>query len=534
MGTFTSGGRSDDNPCWHGYTHAAMTLEENYVRGTAALVQSILTNAACPDNVFLHLMTHDNNNNNDDDDDDKRRVDKNRENIGGGGGSDGDDGGGGGGGTARALSTLTSLFPDVRLAIHDMSRFNITSGRVVRADMRYRGGDLEAPLNYARAWLPHALPRCVARVAVIDTDVIVLDRVESLFRVDMGPDHPPGQRVGAVIIKQNNGGGGVGGGGERGAAVAAAEWCQHRVEEYFTDHFWKSDMSKSVGGVKNACYFNPGVMVVDTARWRANGHTQQLESWMRAQASAPVGQRLYRLGSLPPFLLVFAGHLARPGLSDDPSWNVHDLGCGCGTRVEPATVKAMHWSCGGKPWRRLDAEAAYISARRAEVMNGNGDGDGDTKTKPPPLSMRPCAVDRYFWKPYDVLGMSSSSAAAARQPRWGPTFLPGDTVGGFGGGLGTTLWGGRDAESEQRERDEEEERERKAFEWEEEKDDDEEKNENEKEKEKEKADEEEDEEKKKEEDEEDNQATDRGSREGGAGGTTVMDLFAAAEEAEEE
>lgn len=501
-----------------------MTLEENYVRGTVALIQSILTNAACPDSVFLHLMTHDKSNSNDDDD------------VGSGTGARG------------ALSTLTSLFPDVRRATHEMSRFNITSGRVVRADMRYRGGDLEAPLNYARAWLPHALPRCVARVAVIDTDVIVLDRIESLFRVDMGPDHPPGVG-GAVFVKQNRdrtaagmfGGLFGAGSGQGGAAVAAAEWCQHRVEEYFTDHFWKSDMSKSVGGVRNACYFNPGVMVVDTARWRANGHTQQLESWMRAQASAPVGQRLYRLGSLPPFLLVFAGHLARPGLLDNPSWNIHDLGCGCGTRVEPATVKAMHWSCGGKPWRRLDAEATYVSARRAEVMNvgdqANGDLDGSTtKTKPPPLSMRPCAVDRYFWKPYDVLGMSSSSAAAARRPRRGPTFLPGDTVGGFGGGPGATLWGGiRDAGSEQREREEEEEQERKAFEWEEKTDEEE-------EKEKKDEDEEEDEEEKEEkkEEEEDDQPTDaeeRSQRERGGGvplSTTAMDLFAAAEEAEEE
>ena len=61
-------------------------------------------------------------------------------------------------------------------------------------------------------------------------------------------------------------------------------------------------------------------------------------------------ERIYRLGSLPPFLLVFSGNLK----SVDKEWNRHDLGCGCNVKVDPKKAKLLHWSCDGKPWRRLD------------------------------------------------------------------------------------------------------------------------------------------------------------------------------------
>jgi hypothetical protein len=47
-------------------------------------------------------------------------------------------------------------------------------------------------------------------------------------------------------------------------------------------------------------------MVMDLVKWRRFGYTKRIERWMEIQKT----NRIYELGSLPPFLLVFAGHMA--------------------------------------------------------------------------------------------------------------------------------------------------------------------------------------------------------------------------------
>ena len=91
---------------------------------------------------------------------------------------------------------------------------------------------------------------------------------------------------------------------------------------------------------------------MDLNRWRTRGYTQKLEAWMEVQKRKA---RIYELGSMPPFLLVFAGEVKRV----EHRWNQHGLG---GDNVEglcrdlhPGPVSLLHWSGKGKPWLRLDA-----------------------------------------------------------------------------------------------------------------------------------------------------------------------------------
>ncbi|KAL4286133.1 hypothetical protein AHAS_Ahas19G0055700 [Arachis hypogaea] len=44
---------------------------------------------------------------------------------------------------------------------------------------------------------------------------------------------------------------------------------------------------------------------MDLGRWGREEYTMRIERWMEVQKSA----RIYELGSLPSFLLVFAGHV---------------------------------------------------------------------------------------------------------------------------------------------------------------------------------------------------------------------------------
>ncbi|KAK9105575.1 hypothetical protein Scep_022419 [Stephania cephalantha] len=108
-------------------------------------------------------------------------------------------------------------------------------------------------------------------------------------------------------------------------------------------------------------------MVIDLVKWREGGYTRKLEGWMRMQKRV----RIYELGSLPPFLLVFGGDVK----GVEHRWNQHGLGGdnaeGLCRDLHPGPVSLLHWSGKGKPWLRLDAG-------------------------------RPCPLDR-LWAPYDLL-----------------------------------------------------------------------------------------------------------------------------------
>ncbi|KAK8506567.1 hypothetical protein V6N13_103430 [Hibiscus sabdariffa] len=108
-------------------------------------------------------------------------------------------------------------------------------------------------------------------------------------------------------------------------------------------------------------------MVIDLDRWREGDYTTKIEEWMELQKR----MRIYELGSLPPFLLVFAGNIAPV----DHRWNQHGLGGdnfrGLCRDLHRGPVSLLHWSGKGKPWARLDAN-------------------------------RPCSLDA-LWAPYDLL-----------------------------------------------------------------------------------------------------------------------------------
>ncbi|KAJ0649914.1 putative polygalacturonate 4-alpha-galacturonosyltransferase [Helianthus annuus] len=163
---------------------------------------------------------------------------------------------------------------------------------------------LEDPLNYARNYLGDILDPSMTRVIYLDSDVIVVDDVIKLWSVSLT------SLTGSPVI----GGSGL------------LSW-------------------------KRPCYFNTGVMVMDLVRWRREGYRTRIEKWMEVQKT----ERIYELGSLPPFLLVFGGDVAEI----DHRWNQHGLGGNnrvhsCRS-LHPGPVSLLHWSGKGKPWARLDA-----------------------------------------------------------------------------------------------------------------------------------------------------------------------------------
>ncbi|XVF58161.1 hypothetical protein PTKIN_Ptkin07bG0041100 [Pterospermum kingtungense] len=197
---------------------------------------------------------------------------------------------------------------------------------------------LDSPLNYARSYLADILEACVERVIYLDSDTIVVDDIQKLWSTSLG-----GSRT-----------------------IGAPEYCHANFDKYFTSEFWSDPELSRVFEGKRACYFNTGVMVMDLVRWREGDYTRKIERWMRIQKET----RIYELGSLPPFLLVFGGDVE--GI--DHRWNQHGLGgdnlVNSCRDLHPGPVSLLHWSGKGKPWARLDAG-------------------------------KPCAVD-FLWAPYDL------------------------------------------------------------------------------------------------------------------------------------
>lgn len=253
----------------------------------------------------------------------------------------------------RVLQKLVrSTFPSLSFKVYifrEDAVINLISSSIRQA--------LENPLNYARNYLGDMLDSCVDRVIYLDSDVIVVDDIRKLWNIML-----TGSRV-----------------------IGAPEYCHANFTKYFTDGFWSDPVLSRVFASRKPCYFNTGVMVMDLSRWRRGNYKKRIENWMEVQRK----RRIYDLGSLPPFLLVFAGNVE----AIDHRWNQHGLGGdnvrGSCRSLHPGPVSLLHWSGKGKPWVRLDAGT-------------------------------PCRID-ILWKPYDLymstakdqtLGLSSLSLSS--------------------------------------------------------------------------------------------------------------------------
>jgi lipopolysaccharide biosynthesis glycosyltransferase len=246
-------------------------------------------------------------------------------------------------------AAVAASFPSLRFEIYPF-RADAVAG-LISASVR---AALEAPLNYARNFLADLLPRCVPRTIYLDSDVLAVDDVRRLWET----------RLPAAAV------------------VAAPEYCHANFSRYFTEAFWSDpDLGDRVFNARRRapCYFNTGVMVIDLRRWRVGNYRRRIERWMEMQKE----KRIYELGSLPPFLLVFAGEVE----AVDHRWNQHGLGgdnvLGSCRPLHKGPVSLMHWSGKGKPWDRLDAG-------------------------------RPCPLD-HTWKYYDLyIGENDSASAPSR------------------------------------------------------------------------------------------------------------------------
>lgn len=86
--------------------------------------------------------------------------------------------------------------------------------------------------------------------------------------------------------------------------------------------------------------------MMDLVKWREGVYTRKIKKWTEIQKE----RRIYELGSLLPFLLVFLGEIE----AIEHRWSQHGLGRDNVVNNYPGPVNLLHWSGKGNPWSRLD------------------------------------------------------------------------------------------------------------------------------------------------------------------------------------
>lgn len=243
--------------------------------------------------------------------------------------------------SSHLRETISSSFPYLNFEIYPFDSSSVSG--LISTSIR---SALDCTLNFARNYLPNILPLCIQKIVYLDSDIILVDDIANLASTSL----------------------------DGNSVIAAPEYCNADLSVYFTPTFWSNPTLSLTfeGRIRKPCYFNTGVMVIDLDRWRKGDYTRRIIEWMELQKR----MRIYELGSLPPFLLVFAGNI----VPIDPRWNQHGLGGdnfqGLCRDLHPGPVSLLHWSGKGKPWERIDRN-------------------------------RPCPVDA-LWAPYDLLQLPAS------------------------------------------------------------------------------------------------------------------------------
>eukprot|EP00127_Corallochytrium_limacisporum_P004633 Clim_evm8s171 gene=Clim_evmTU8s171 len=272
------------------YARVVICSDKNNIGGMVALMNSILTNASKPSNVFFYLVV-----------------------------------------SADALyhaDYYISKYFD-----RDQTILRVFPDEWVKGRVKIRGGrkKLAAPLNYARFYIPKLFRTLRSgRVIFIDDDCIVQGDIFELL-------HQPIDHGHVLTVSAD--------------CVGGGNLVQHYVN--FRSDMVKA-YAKEVGGDRlnpNGCAFNAGVFVADMDRWMMEGITDQLDFWMYANTQHKIyGMGPAGGGSQPPMLLTLGGKFTEL----DPKWHKRGLGWDGRLDPEQLRkeAKLLHWTGSGKPWSR--------------------------------------------------------------------------------------------------------------------------------------------------------------------------------------
>ncbi|MCO5596741.1 hypothetical protein L7F22_050810 [Adiantum nelumboides] len=193
------------------------------------------------------------------------------------------------------------------------------SPRLLASKLQARSPKYISILNHLRIYLPELFPE-LKRVIFLDDDVVVQRDLSPLWTIDM-----------------------------KGKVNGAVETCQGDdtwvMSKKFKTYFDFSNSLIASSFDPERCAWAYGMNIFDLEAWRNSDITKVYHHWLKQNIKANL--TLWRLGTLPPSLIAFDGHVH----PIDPSWHMLGLGYQPKTDIESLKQAAViHYNGQAKPW----------------------------------------------------------------------------------------------------------------------------------------------------------------------------------------
>ncbi|KAJ0558192.1 putative polygalacturonate 4-alpha-galacturonosyltransferase [Helianthus annuus] len=197
-----------------------------------------------------------------------------------------------------------------------------TTPRLFASKLQARSPKYISLLNHLRIYLPELFPN-LDKVVFLDDDIVIQRDLSLLWEIDLN-----------------------------GKVNGAVETCKgedlwvmsKRFRNYF--NFSHPLVAKSLD--PNECAWAYGMNVFDLRAWRKTNIRETYHEWFKENLKSNL--TLWKLGTLPPALIAFRGHVQ----PIDPSWHMLGLGYQKNTSIESLQKAAViHYNGQSKPWLQI-------------------------------------------------------------------------------------------------------------------------------------------------------------------------------------
>ncbi|KAF4375989.1 hypothetical protein F8388_010168 [Cannabis sativa] len=200
-----------------------------------------------------------------------------------------------------------------------------TSPRTFASKLQARSPKYISLLNHLRIYLPELFPN-LNKVVFLDDDIVIQQDLSPLWDIDL-----------------------------QGKVNGAVETCRGEDEWVMSKHFRNYFNFSHPLVAKNIdpeeCAWAYGMNIFDLKTWRKTKIRETYHYWVRENLKSNL--TLWKLGTLPPALIAFRGHVH----PIDPSWHMLGLGYQNKTSIEKVKKAAViHYNGQSKPWLQIGFE----------------------------------------------------------------------------------------------------------------------------------------------------------------------------------
>ncbi|CAA3009114.1 probable galacturonosyltransferase 14 isoform X1 [Olea europaea var. sylvestris] len=200
-----------------------------------------------------------------------------------------------------------------------------TTPRTFASKLQARSPKYISILNHIRIYLPELFPN-LDKVVFSDDDVVIQHDLSPLWEIDLN-----------------------------GKVNGAVETCRGEdlwvMSKRFRNYFNFSHPLIANSLDPDECAWAYGLNVFDLRAWRKTNIRDTYHAWFKENLSSNL--TLWKLGTLPPALIAFKGHVH----PIDPSWHMLGLGYQSKTNIENVKKAAViHYNGQSKPWLEIGFE----------------------------------------------------------------------------------------------------------------------------------------------------------------------------------